>query len=80
MLRKSRLVPGSAWLVYHVIRSCGSTIPDGQDGMYCDDLLVMTIGDGARPASRRMCAGLQYLKADQFGSRPSRSTFHPPSR
>ena len=67
MLREFRFALGSAWLVYHVIRSCGSTIPDGQDGMYCDDLLVMTIVDGARPASRGMCAGLQYLKADQSG-------------
>jgi hypothetical protein len=25
------------------------------------------IVDGARPASRRMCAALQYLKADQSG-------------
>ncbi len=25
------------------------------------------IVDGARPASRRMCTGLQYLKADQSG-------------
>jgi len=25
------------------------------------------IVDGARPGSRRMCAGLQYLQADQSG-------------
>ena len=27
----------------------------------------IAIVDGARPASRRMCAGLQYPKADQSG-------------
>ena len=27
----------------------------------------IAIVDGARPASRRMCAGLQYLQADQSG-------------
>ena len=32
MLRKFRLVLGSAWLVRCVMRSCGATIPDGHDG------------------------------------------------
>jgi hypothetical protein len=29
--------------------------------------MVIAIVDGARPDSRRMYAGLQYLKADQSG-------------
>ena len=32
MLRKSRLVLGSASLVRFVMRPCGATIPDGHDG------------------------------------------------
>ena len=33
MLRKSRLVLDSAWLVRRAMRSCGATIPDGHDGV-----------------------------------------------
>jgi hypothetical protein len=36
-------------------------------GLFRDDMLVLTIVDGARPASRRMGAGLQYPIADQSG-------------
>jgi len=36
-------------------------------GLFRDDMLVLTIVDGARPASRRIGAGLQYPKADQSG-------------
>jgi len=36
-------------------------------GLFRDDMLVLTIVDGARPASRRMAAGLQYPIADQSG-------------
>ena len=36
-------------------------------GLFRDDMLVLTIVDGARPASRRMGADLQYPKADQSG-------------
>ena len=60
--------------------SCGSTIPDGHDGLVCNDLLVMTIVDGARPGNRRMIAGLQPTAAEMSGSRHIRSTFHPASR
>ena len=80
MLREFRYVLGSAWLVCRVMLPCGSTIPDGHDGLLLDGLLLLTIVDGARPASRRMCAGLQPPAREMTGSRHTRSTFHPASR
>ncbi len=49
-------------------------------GLFGIDLLILTIVDGARPASRRMSTGLQNLSAEMTGSRHTRSTFHPASR
>lgn len=80
MLRKSRLVLGSAPLVCCATCSCGATIPDGHDGWFSDGLLVLTIGDGARPGSRRMIPSLQPPMAEGTGSRHARSSFHPSSR
>jgi len=77
---KSRLVLGSASLVCHVMLPYGSTIPDGHNGLFRNDLLDMTIVDGARPGNRRMIAGLQPPMAEMTGSRHIRSTFHPASR
>ena len=46
-------------------------------GLFGNDLLALTIVDGARPARRRMSSGLQNLLAEMSGSRHTRSTFHP---
>ena len=79
-LRNSRLVHGSAWLICCATWSCGATIPDGHDGWFFNGLLVLTIGDGAHPGSRRLIPGLQPPMAERTGSRHARSSFHPPTR
>ena len=48
--------------------------------MVFNGLLVLTIGDGARPGSRRMIPDLQPPMAEGTGSRHARSSFHPSSR
>ena len=49
-------------------------------GPFGDDLLVMTIVDGARPGNRRMNSYFQPPAGEMSGSRHTRSTFHPASR
>ena len=58
----------------------GRPSPMVTKGLCGIDLLILTIDDGARPASRRMSTGLQNLSAEMTGSRHTRSTFHPASR
>ena len=45
----------------------GRPSPMVTTGLFRDDMLVLTIVDGARPVSRRMGAGLQYPITDQSG-------------
>ena len=73
-------MPSSAWLVCCATWSCGATIPDGHDGWFFDGLLALTIGDSARPGSRRLIPGLQPPMAERTGSRHARSSFNPSSR
>jgi hypothetical protein len=58
----------------------GRPSPTVTTGSFCNELLVLTIDDGARPGNRRMSTCLQSPAADMSGSRHTRSSFHPASR
>ena len=58
----------------------GRPSPMVTTGLSRIDFLNLTIGDGARPDSRRLIPGLQPPMAERTGSRHARSSFHPASR
>ena len=67
MLREFRYVLGSAYA--GLLRDTVLWVdhPRWRLKLFRNAATYIAIVDGARPASRRMCAGLQYLKADQSG-------------